>query len=208
MMRVVFGALVLTGLAACEEPTRPAAPPIASPDAAVAAVQQLTVRDLGTLRGATESEAQSINEQGEVVGSSGNLGYQTRAFLWRPGQGKRSLGTLGGDYSFAEGINDLSEVVGGSEIRPGSRVLRAFLWSELHGMRGLATLGGENSVANAINNRQEVVGVSENEKGRPRAFLWRPGRGMRSLGTLGGNESRAFDVNDATQVVGYSRTAN
>ena len=206
MKRIVLGAWVVTSLAACEEPTQPAAPTIASA-AAVAAEELFTVKDLGTL-GGTFSVAEGINEQNEVVGFSDLSIADYQAFLWRPGHGMRSLGTLGGHISFAQSINDRSEVVGGSEIRPGSSVTRAFLWSEAGGMRGLGTLGGRNSFANAINNRREVVGVSENQNGRPRAFLWRPHRGMRSLGTLGGGESRAFDVNDATQVVGVSRTAD
>ena len=205
MKRIVLGVWVVTSLAACEEPTQPAAPTIASA-AAVAAEELFTVKDLGTL-GGTFSVAEGINEQNEVVGFSDLSTGDYQAFLWRPGHGMRSLGTLGGHNSFAQSINDRSEVVGGSE-RPGSSVTRAFLWSEAGGVRGLGTLGGRNSFANAINNRREVVGVSENQNGRPRAFLWRPHRGMRSLGTLGGGESRAFDVNDATQVVGVSRTAD
>ena len=51
-MAVVLGACALTGLAACNDPTRPADPPATSPAAAVAAVeQQFTVRNLGTLGG-------------------------------------------------------------------------------------------------------------------------------------------------------------
>jgi probable HAF family extracellular repeat protein len=208
MKRIVLGAVVLTGLAACDDPTRPAEPSITPPTAAVAAVErQFTIRDLGTL-GGTGSDGEGINEQGEVVGSADLLSGERRAFLWRRGQGMRSLGTLGGDRSFAEDINDRSEVVGLSGIRPGSNVVRAFLWSQARGMRGLGTLGGENSFANAINNRGEVVGSSEIRNEVFRAFLWRPGRGMRSLGTLGGANSFARDVNNATQVVGFSNLAS
>ena len=53
----------------------------------------------------------------------------------------RSLGTLGGSQSRARGLNDRTEVVGFSEIHPGSPVTRAFLWSEAAGMRSLGTLG-------------------------------------------------------------------
>lgn len=73
----------------------------------------------------------------------------------------RSLGTLGGANSGAFDVNDRSEVVGSSNVRPGSAVNRAFLWSQAPRMRGLGTLGGENSVASAINYRREVVGASQ-----------------------------------------------
>jgi probable HAF family extracellular repeat protein len=206
MKRIVLGVCVLTGLAACDPPTRPLESAITAPVAGVTALQQeFTVRDLGTL-GGTFSDAEGINELGEVVGVSMTDVGTDRAFLWRPGQGMRSLGTLGGLGSRAQDINDVTEVVGASQNRSGRT--RAFLWSDAGGMRGLGTLGGSFSESQAINNRREVVGVSENLNGRLRAFLWRPQRGMRSLGTLGGTESQAFDINDATQVVGSSRTAN
>jgi hypothetical protein len=67
----------------------------------------------------------------------------------------QSLGTLGGANSTALDIDDLSEAMGGSQIRAGSEVFRAFLWSEARGMRGLGTLEGGTSVANAINNGRE-----------------------------------------------------
>ena len=207
MRRIVFGALALTGLAACNEPTRPADPAVTLPAAAAAVEQQFTIRNLGTL-GGTFSNGIGINERTEVSGFSDLPSGEVRAFLWRPGQGMRSLGTLGGANSFGVLLNDRSEVVGFSEIRPGSDVIRAFLWSQARGMRGLGTLGGENSLAESINNRTEVVGVSENRNGRDRAFLWTPGRGMRSLGTLGGPSSHAVDINDASQVVGLSLNAD
>ena len=114
----------------------------------------------------------------------------------------RNLGTLGGANSRARGINDRGEVVGHSEVRPGSDVTRAFLWTEAGGIRGLGSLGGKNSFANVINNRREVAGGSETANGNFRAFSGVPARGIRSLGTLGGKNSQALDLNDATQVVG------
>jgi probable HAF family extracellular repeat protein len=105
-------------------------------------------------------------------------------------------------------MNDRTEVVGFSEIHPGSPVIRAFLWTEAAGMRSLGTLGGESSVANGVNNRREVVGGSDTWFGNNRAYLWTPARGMRNLGTLGGKNSEAIDLNDATQVVGYSETSD
>ena len=200
----MFGALALTGLAACNEPTRPTDPSVTPTTATAAAVEQrFTVRSLGTL-GGTSSTAIGINERGEVVGGASLLSGARHAFLWRARQGMRSLGTLGGANSVAADINDRTEVVGFSEVRPGSDVFRAFLWTEARGMRGLGTLGGKNSAVEAINNRREVAGSSQLPNGLFHAVLWAPGRGMRDLGTLGGGNSRAIDVNDATQVVGTS----
>jgi probable HAF family extracellular repeat protein len=69
-----------------------------------------TIIDLGTLGGDRLNDDNviptDINNLGEVVGSSyttGNTNYH--AFLYRDG-GMTDLGTLGGDSSMAEGIND------------------------------------------------------------------------------------------------------
>ena len=60
----------------------------------------------------------------------------------------RSLGTLGGENSVANAINNRREVVGSSDIRNGNT--RAFLWTPGHGMRNLGTLGGRNSECASI----------------------------------------------------------
>ena len=84
-----------------------------------------TAQDLGTLPGHGVSEALSINESGDVVGSSGNL-QQRRAVLWAQGGAIRNLGTLpGGASSRALGISK-GEVVGTSETSDGEH---AFLWT-------------------------------------------------------------------------------
>lgn len=61
MKRIVLGACVLTGLAACDHPTRPLEPAITAPAAGVTALQQeFTFRDLRTL-GGTRSDAPSMS---------------------------------------------------------------------------------------------------------------------------------------------------
>ena len=50
------------------------------------------------------------------------------------------LGTLGGQNSFAFGINNLGQIVGTSELESGQS--RAFLW-ENGEMMDLGTLGGQ-----------------------------------------------------------------
>ena len=57
----------------------------------------------------------------------------------------RGLGTLGGDHSAGNAINNRGEVVGVSETRNGAG--RAFLWRPGRGMRDLGTLGGSESEA-------------------------------------------------------------
>jgi probable HAF family extracellular repeat protein len=115
----------------------------------------------------------------------------------------QDLGTLGGPWSQAAGINDAGKVVGGSPASDEGGV-HAFLYSGGQ-MSDLGTLGGSQSYASDINNTDKVVGSSNtNDFNQPeRAFLYSGGV-MSDLGTLGGDQSRAFGINDADKVVGSS----
>ena len=113
----------------------------------------------------------------------------------------RDLGTLGGHYSFAWGINRHAEVVGSSERKDG--VYRAFLWRR-GVMVGLGTLdqGHGESIALDINDAGDIVGGSSSREGIGRAFLWREGH-MTELPTPGG-QSTANGINNLGQIVGYA----
>ena len=98
------------------------------------------------------------------------------------------LGTLGGDSSVAEAVNDFGQVVGASDISGGAH--HAFLWTLAGGMIDLGTLGGDFSGTVAVNDRGQVIGSSTTPSGQTHAFLWTQSGGMIDLGTLAAPSAR------------------
>jgi probable HAF family extracellular repeat protein len=117
--------------------------------------------------------ATAINDNGQVVGSSGTCGAfnppaQTylvlnHALLWDR-NGTHDLGNLGGSGgpggNHACAVNNHGQVAGHSDLT-GNTAFHAFLWTEASGMVDLGTLAGDAmSLANGINDEGEVVGAS------------------------------------------------
>jgi probable HAF family extracellular repeat protein len=134
-----------------------------------------------------------------------------------------NLGTFGGPVSFALGISNVGEVVGGADTKRyywgsdggKSYYADAFLWkpSAPNGTKGsltdLGTLGSFDSEAHAINGFGQVVGWADLITGTD-SFLWTPSTpngtsgSMIDLGSLGGSSTSARAINGIGQVVGYS----
>jgi probable HAF family extracellular repeat protein len=116
------------------------------------------------------------------------------------------LGTLGGSYSYATGVDDSGRAVGESGTA-GLDDQHAFIWTAAGGMADLGTLGGSYSYVSDLDDSGQVVGSSGTADDREEhAFSWTPAGGMIDLGTLGGSSSFATAVNDAGEVVGFSST--
>ncbi|HTL29428.1 MAG TPA: SdrD B-like domain-containing protein [Tepidisphaeraceae bacterium] len=114
------------------------------------------------------------------------------------------LGTLGGTFSRAFGINISGQVVGDATTSTGTH--RAFLYSG-SALKNLSTLGGSKSIAYSINDLSQIVGESTQADGSTRGFIY-AGGSMKSLGTLsGGSTSNAFAINLSGQVAGFSGTS-
>jgi probable HAF family extracellular repeat protein len=129
------------------------------------------------------------------------------------------LGTLGGTFSLAYGINDHGQIDGFSTL-PGDTVQHSFV-IEKGKMIDLGTLGGANSESFAnLNNAIQVAGTAETSVTDPNnenfcsfgtnliclGFVWQNGI-MTPLSTLGGNNGQAAAINNRGQVAGYAETA-
>jgi probable HAF family extracellular repeat protein len=180
--------------------------------------------DLGVLKGQLYSRANGINASGQVIGYSGSArdSNQSRAFLWTGQTGMTDIGTLGGGYAQAYGINDAGYITGTSQTRSMGPMAatHAFIYQPVPGMgpqpseqmRDLGVLGGLSSYGMAINNYNHVVGYSTIKLNDERVHaFFHDGTKMIDLGSLGGSGNRwgsdvsaALGVNNLDQVVGYS----
>ena len=131
-----------------------------------------------------------------------------------------SLGSLGGNESYSNDVNDFNQIVGFAENAIADPVFgglqtRAFLW-ENGVMRDIGDLGGPDAYAIYINDRGQIAGssftsaVSNPSTGIPtiHPFLWEKGKGMKDLGTLGGTIAQAVNgMNEGGEVVGATTMA-
>jgi len=135
----------------------------------------LTVTDLGPFDN-NRNDILAINDCGQAAGVSLNVGTgRIEAFIEEKG-GRRPLGTLGGSFSIARGINNRGEIVGGS-LTAGDDSFHGFLYRDnrlldLNEMLEAGT-GWELVQALAINNRGEILGIGARE-GHDRIVLLRP----------------------------------
>jgi len=184
------------------------------------------------------TDAKAINDRGQIVCAGEDPAGVSATFLLTPVEAKAldaalandpppampgwtltALGTLGGDSSHANAINDAGQIVGaadtnleypessgGRAFSLGGRLARdpyyahAFLYADGK-MQDLTVLGGNDSEANAINSSGQVVGQVGGLWGRP--FLYSDGQ-MSNLGYPGGGLSRIVAINASGQIAGLS----
>jgi probable HAF family extracellular repeat protein len=192
------------------------------------------IRDLGTLGGPSSQAGgrHPINNRGDVAGTADVdttmnpvLGvYRFHAALWTQTTGPHpvvtDLGVLArqadNSISFAEGINELGQVVGWSltdvsDTCFGGPQQWGFLWQR-GVMRGLPPLAGDcDAVAEALNNRGQVVGVSQGVSATgkfvQRPVIWSNNQAIELNALIptssGWTLSYANGINDAGEIVGY-----
>jgi len=195
--------------------------------------------DLGSLPAGPNVVAQNANERLRIAGGADGAStdhdanacwcpsnLDCHSFLWQNGV-MTDLGTMGGNSSFAQWINNRGQIVGLSQINaidpngevhlcgagPGNQMVRPYLF-ENGKFQELGTLGGYNAAALGINDSGQVSGGSEVTTSIDPtvgfvphdAFLWSKGV-MTDLGTLGGKFSFGVIVSNRGDVVGGSSLA-
>lgn len=123
--------------------------------AQAATAQRVTRTDLPGLPG-VDVVPTALNGRGQVVGQLADVvGDASQAFVWSESAGLQGLGTLGGSFAKAIGINDLGQIVGESS-RSGPSGVTGFIVQPGGVMRRLP---GLDSVA-GINAAGQVAGSS------------------------------------------------
>jgi probable HAF family extracellular repeat protein len=164
---------------------------------------------LGTLAGASSSEAFGINNSGEVVGDSQSGAQMHRPVLFSNGSAQ-DLGV--GSSSEPEAletafaINDAGQIVGRHSA--GNNAFHAFV-SANGNTTDFRTLGGANGEALGINKNGVVVGDSDTADGILHAFVFDHSE-LKDLGTLPGLEKASYarGINNSGEIVGESESAD
>ena len=114
------------------------------------------ILDMGVPAGGSWSSGYGVNASGQVAGY-GLTGGHLRAFVWSAQTGYVTIGTFGGQNSYAMALNDAGVVAGHAQTSSG--YLHAFTSSGA-ALHDLGTLGGGSSYAYGINPQGDVVGSS------------------------------------------------
>ncbi|BEV70561.1 MULTISPECIES: hypothetical protein [unclassified Paludibacterium] len=140
-----------------------------------------TVKDIGTLGGAT-SEATAVSSSGDWVAGVSD-GYTTtgHAFLYNNAIGMKDLGTLNNHSVRPVAVSTSGSVVAGNTSNH-----RAFRYVDGRGMQDLGTLGGKEATVVAMSDNGNVImGYSAPAVGKDHVFVYTQ-NGMNDLGTLPG----------------------
>ena len=167
------------------------------------------ITDLGA------SEADGINDFGEVVGFENTAPREVDAVRWHTGvvddYGASESDAIGDTY--ANAVNDLGQIVGADFVIHGDGSREAVRWNadgSYLQLPFLVVARGADSGANAINNLGVTVGNSPTATpGQTHAVRWDQHGTVTDLGTApGGTDSAANGINDLGVVVGSSDDAN
>jgi len=163
------------------------------------------LHQLGEFPPGSTVRAAGINRHNQVIATRGFL-EDARAYLLTERRAQ-DLGTLGGSWAMARGINDFGDVVGASALPDGTKhafLLRAGI------MRDLGAFGAVDSDAWAINNRGRIVinrTIATNEHAVTVAAVYSDGV-LEEIGSFGGELTFGTAINSRGHVAGISQFPN
>ena len=163
---------------------------------------------LPTVVGDPDGQAQGINDQGQVVGYSGDCIRAHHAMLWENGAAVPLPDNGHAHSNIAYAINNQGQIVG--QVRsPDDTTFSAALWQN-GVLTNLGTLPGEHAAfATGINSRGQVVGSSfDANLNWSGGFIWQDGV-MTDLNTLFPADSNLFvisatKINERGQITGMA----
>jgi probable HAF family extracellular repeat protein len=123
------------------------------------------------------------------------------------------LGTLGGMFSQASGVDAFTNHVSGSSSVVNEAAIHAVVWDgHSNAITDLGVLaGGTNSSAAGVTSLGVATGTSDYNDAVfglvQRAFFYQNAT-LKPIGTLGGSQSYGTGINEKNQVAGYATTAN
>jgi probable HAF family extracellular repeat protein len=169
---------------------------------------QAGIVDLGVPATHNAAAGVAINNSDQIAVSTtkGPVGsFEGHAFRWTGGA-YQDLGTLGGSFSTAYGIDELGRIAGYA-YTPFPSAIHAFRSTTGTSLNDIDGLGGNYSLGYAMNASGEVVGQAYTAGGEYHTFYW-PGSGaMQDFGLFGGTQSQADDISDNGIILGVGAAA-
>lgn len=196
-------ALAASGMAGAAGQTGSAAAPDNGANLNAATLDAATAAACGCLYSVINLDPEGgafplLNEKGQAA--VGSFVFGTQRFF--DGDRLHDLGSLGGGYTLARGLNKHGVVVGETlDDTPPFFDLRAFTWTLSRGMRALP--GADGSSAYDINDRNQVVGLMPVPEVSRRAVRWDPDGRIVFLGPLPLSGSEAYAINKHALAGGF-----
>ncbi len=159
------------------------------------------MENLGCLVGDYESDAQDINDAGQIVGRS----EEYPVFFEPPGSKRRSEGTfeLHTGPGDAIAINEIGWITG--KAQNANNIKHAFLYRSGSVQDLGSIIEGGNSAGLGVNIHGTVVGGSTVPGGEMHPCIFPNATAPIDLGTFGGPRGAATDINDYEVVVGQAQ---
>jgi probable HAF family extracellular repeat protein len=173
--------------------------------APLAQTHMYTLTPLSVPAGFTATEANGINENGQIVGTATSSNGVTHAIIWdSSGRVVQNLGTFENRPTIGFAINDDGVVAGTGVGNFFANPNVALVWDATNGWQMLHNPPNEVlSIAFAINNARQVAGSSGFVQ---RAVLWDSAGNPQLIGSLGSGDfgGTALGINTSGQVTGFA----